>query len=127
MEVSIGVPYGTSLWKVSDSSYQQNGRFKIALMNLKKQIVDKCIEIFCSELKLQPTDIIPMIIYAWNLSFADICGNQEAIFNCGLNPLNKNLLLLEELRRTMTSQDQEEMDLLAMLCAEKLQLVESTL
>ena len=33
-KVSIGVPYGTSLWQIGDL-YQQNGRFKIALAAYK--------------------------------------------------------------------------------------------
>ena len=124
-KVSIGVPYGTSLWQVGDS-YQQNSRFKIVLMNSKKQIVDRHIQMFLSELGLHPTDINPMIICVWNLSFADVIGNKQLICEQGLNPLNKNLLLLSEFRRTMTKEDHEEMDLLAILCEEKLQLMENT-
>ena len=123
-KVSIGVPYGTSLWQVGDS-YQQNGRFKIALMNLKKQIIDKRIQLFYPELKLQGTDIMPIILHAWKVSFADVARNKEAISEIGLNPLNKNLLLLGELTRTITQSDKEEMDSLAIVTPEKLLLVQN--
>ena len=106
-KVSIGVPYGTSLWQIGDS-YQQNGRFKIALAGYKKRVMDKRLLTFCSEIELIPTDIVPMIHEAWLLSFADIQGNKEAITERGFNPLNKNLLLNDMLRRTMTDYDKEE-------------------
>ena len=39
-KVSIGVPYGTALWQVGDSS-QQNGRFKVRLSEEKKDCYTK--------------------------------------------------------------------------------------
>ena len=94
-------------------------------MNLKKQIIDKRIQLFCSKLELLPTDMIPMILYAWNVSFADVAGNQEVIAERGLNLLNKNLLLLEELLRTMTESDKIEMNSLGIMTPEKLLLVDN--
>ena len=38
--VCIGVPYGTNLWQVGDSS-QQNGAFKIQLKKLKEAIINQ--------------------------------------------------------------------------------------
>ena len=70
-KVSIGVLYGTSLWQIGNS-YQQNGRFKIALAAYKKHLVDKCLLNLCSELELVPIDILPMIHKAWILSFTNI-------------------------------------------------------
>ena len=67
-----------------------------------------------------------MIVYAWNLSFADIIGNKEAFCEQGLNPLNKNLLLLGELMQTMTESDKKEIESLGILGAEKLRLVETS-
>ena len=64
-----------SLWQVGDS-YQQNGRFKIALSDYKKRLMDKRLLTFCSEIELIPTDIILMIHEAWILLFADITGNK---------------------------------------------------
>ena len=121
-KVSIGVPYGTSLWQVGDSP-QQNGRFKIAMSEAKKMFIQKRIETFCSELELIPTDIIPMLNFAWEVSFADKSGNQDAIRERGFNPLNKNLLLLDILRRTMTSSDKEEEEALQLLTEQKLSML----
>ena len=73
--VSIGVPYGTSLWQVGDS-YQQNGHFKIALADYNKRLMNKRLCTFCSEIELIPTDIVLMIHETWYLSFADIPGNK---------------------------------------------------
>ena len=48
------------------------------------------------------TDIIPLINKAWNDSFARILKNKNAIAERGWYPLNRNILLNEELRSTMT-------------------------
>ena len=61
-----------------------------------------------------------MINFAWNLSFADKCGNQEAFLERGFYPLNKNLLLRNDLRRTMTVTDKEQEDKLKILTPKKL-------
>ena len=124
-KVSIGVLYGTSLWQVGNS-YQQNSCFKIALATYKKKVMDRRLLTFCSEIELIPTDIIPMIHYAWLLSFADTAGNKRAILECGLNPLNKNLLLLDTLCRTMTDYDREEENNREYINEEKMQLVVAT-
>ena len=121
-KVSIGVPYRTSLWQVGDS-YQQNGRFKIALADYKKRLMDKRLLTFCSEIELIPTDIIPMIHEAWLLSFADVGGNKQAILERGFNPLNKNLLLDDTLRRTMTDYDKEEENSREYITVEKLECI----
>ena len=60
-----------------------------------------------SDIEILPSDIIPIVNHAWNKSFADVPGNKEAVVQRGWFPLNKNLLLLEELRTTMTSDDHE--------------------
>ena len=38
--VCIGVPYGTALWQVGDSS-QQNGAYKMALAQWKRETIKK--------------------------------------------------------------------------------------
>ena len=48
-KVSLNVLYGTSLWQARDS-YQQNGRFKVALMNLKKHLLIKEFSFFVQNL-----------------------------------------------------------------------------
>ena len=105
-KVSIGVPYGTSLWQVGDS-YQQNGHYKIFIMKLKRIIMNFRADLFCSEMELLPTDIILMINYAWAESFADKKGNVQAILELGFFPLKKKLLLLNDLKRTMTADDKQ--------------------
>ena len=113
-KVSIGVPYGTSMWQVGDS-YQQNGRFKISLTKQKKELIESRIDNFTSDIELLPTDIIPMINKAWEVSFADEVGNVEAIYSRGWFPLTRKLLLHPSLRLTMTEEDkqfEEELELL---------------
>jgi hypothetical protein len=105
-KVCIGVPYGTALWQVGDS-VEQNGRYKIVSSMIKKQILRKRICEMVSEVEILPTDIIIIINAAWNKSFADIKGNKEAIIQRGWFPLNRNLLLLPELRQTMTQEDHD--------------------
>ena len=124
-KVSIGVPYGTSLWQVGDSP-QQNGRYKVGLSEAKKMFIEKRIQNFCSEMELLSTDIIPMINFAWSLSFADKHGNKQAISQRGFYPLNKNLLLRTDLRRTMTVTDKEQEDDLHILTQEKLSIIGSS-
>jgi hypothetical protein len=103
-KVCIGVPYGTAIWQIGDSSHQ-NGRYKIRTGMKKKMILRKRISQMISEVEILPSDIIPIVNYAWNYSFADIKGNQKAIVQRGWCPLNRNLLLLDELRKTMTEED----------------------
>ena len=50
----------------------------------------------------QSTDIIPLINKAWNDSFARVEKNKQAIAERGWYPLNRNILLNDELRSTMT-------------------------
>lgn len=123
-KVSIGVPYGTSLWQVGDS-YQQNGRYKVTLMKSKKLIMDRRIEYFISDMELTATDVIPMINLAWEASFADKSGNAQAIRERGFNPLNKKLLQLEELRRTMTDTDKQEEKSLNLVTDEMISMLNS--
>lgn len=56
---------------------------------------------FCSELELIPTDIMPMINAAWDISFADFDKNEKAIAATRWNPLTKCLILYPVLQRSM--------------------------
>jgi hypothetical protein len=103
-KVCIGVPYGTALWQVGDSM-QQNGKYKMSTSIKKKLILRKRISQMISDLEILPSDVIPIVNHAWNDSFANISGNRVAICERGWYPLNKNLLLLDELRQTMTADD----------------------
>ena len=105
-KVCIGVPYGTALWQIGDSIHQ-NGRYKMRTAMRKKIILRKRIAQMVAEIEILPSDIIPIVNYAWNHSFADVKGTKEAIVQRGWFPLNKNLLLLEEIRNTMTPDDHD--------------------
>jgi hypothetical protein len=66
--VVIGVPYGTALWQVGDS-VQQNGMFKVWLVKRKEFLMNKRDDMN-SNMEIVPTDIVPLVTYAWNKSFA---------------------------------------------------------
>lgn len=55
--------------------------------------------------ELEDTDLIPIINYAWNHSFARKDKNRNAIADRGWNPLNRKLLTDEDLRATMTDKE----------------------
>ena len=99
--VCIGVPYGTALWQVGDSK-EQNGSFNIAMYRAKKDLLEKKDEIGMHDDGLVDTDLMPLINAAWKQSFFRIDKNKNALSDRGWNPLNKNLLLHEDLRATMT-------------------------
>jgi hypothetical protein len=101
--VCIGVPYGTSLWQVGDSIYQ-NGQFKVRITQKKEQILLTRYKKQMG-LELMPTDIIPLVNYGWSGSFANVPNNIKAISERGWSPLNKILLLHPEIRKTMTEKD----------------------
>ena len=102
--VCQGVPYGTSLWQVADSS-EQNGAFKVALSDIKMKIVQKRLDIMMDVPSIQSTDIIPIINYAWDRSFARIEQSKKAISDRGWAPLNYNLLTHEQIIPTMTKSE----------------------
>ena len=54
---------------------------------------------------LTPTDMAPIINGAWNKSFARVGMNKNTISYQGYNPLNRAMLLNEELRVTMTMKE----------------------
>jgi hypothetical protein len=96
--VCLGLPYGTHLWQVGDSP-QQNGNFKLYQSRakeilLKEKYKQRLPKVF------HPTDIIPIINYAWDRSFACTEGNKTAITTRGWNPCNYALLVSKEILRT---------------------------
>jgi hypothetical protein len=93
--VCLGVPYGTHLWQVGDSS-EQNGSFKMALYRAKKEYLTyRDID----DQKFVVTDIIPLINTAWAKSFAKVDSSRKAILRRGWNPLNYVLLDHPELNK----------------------------
>ena len=62
--VCIGMPYGTALWQVGDSS-QQNGKFKV-LLTKKKEMFEARMRSFCQHVHLLKTDIMIIIKHTCN-------------------------------------------------------------
>jgi hypothetical protein len=104
--VCIGVPYGTAKWQVGDSR-QQNGMFKVRMCQRKEFLLDKRESMFMT-VEIAPTDIIPLVRYGWDGSFANVQSNKVAILERGWYPLNRNLLLDPLLRNTMTDKEKED-------------------
>ena len=103
----IGVPYGTSLWQVGDSA-QQNGAYKMALARIKKILIEWKERMMVARLTIEVQEIMVLINYAWEKSFARVETNKTAIAERGWFPLNRHLLLNTQLRSTMTDKEQRE-------------------
>ena len=101
----IGVPYGTSLWQVGDSS-QQNGSYKMATASFKRILLKKKLEQSMSP-HIFPHEIMLIINYAWNKSFTRVDKNKTAVCERGWFPYNRNLLTDPSLRFSMTDSDRE--------------------
>jgi hypothetical protein len=71
--VCIGVPYGTALWQVGDST-EQNGNFKMSMNRMKESVLTNRMKTM-THVDLVPTDIIPLVNYAWECSFVKIESN----------------------------------------------------
>ena len=106
--VCIGVPYGTALWQVGDSS-EQNGQFNINLSQVKSALLQTRIDQLQHALQLVRTDIIPAVNKSFPTSFGNRKTNRKALAVRGWNPLNRNLLLDPTIRATIIQQqiDQE--------------------
>ena len=102
--VCIGVPYGTALWQVGDSS-EQNGSYKVALAQAKSELIAKKRG-KSMKLTIDRTDIIPLVNYAWCHSFGKVTSNKKAIRERGWYPPNRNILLDSKLRSTITAHDE---------------------
>ena len=58
-------------------------------------------------MELVPTDIIPMVNKAWDVSFGCEIANKKAVCDRGWFPYNRNLLNNEDLRMKMTKEDKK--------------------
>ena len=101
--VCIGVPYGTALWQVGNSR-EQNGSYKIALAKGKKELMEKK-EAHLLRPTVEPYEIMILVNYAWERSFARVDKNKNAICDRGWFPYNRALLMLSEIRATMTKDE----------------------
>jgi hypothetical protein len=104
---AIGVPYGTALWQVGDSS-QQNGALKIYMSKKKMAILFQRMQSFDAHLGITSHDIIPIINEAFEKSFAKVMSNRKAYCERGWMPFNRNLLLHPQIRATMTDRSKQE-------------------
>jgi hypothetical protein len=94
----IGVPYGTSMWQVGDST-EQNGTFKIESKEANADTVRNKIGAGLP-VTLEKTDIVRIVNVAWQESFARVDMNKRAIVARGWGPLNYILLDHPELQET---------------------------
>lgn len=97
--VCIGVPNGTSIWQVGDSP-QQNGCYKMYSSEYKKMLTSQKIKMGIFKLNLTKTDIVPIVNYAWERSFARVATNLKAVQERGWGPLNQALLLHPQIAST---------------------------
>ena len=82
----------------------ENGSFNIALGKAKKELVDFRLQKSLPA-SLQSKDLIPLLNKAWSKSFGRVKQNKKGISDHGWNPLNFNLILLPEIRATMTQKE----------------------
>lgn len=94
--VCLGVPYGTHIWQVADSS-QLNGNFKIWLTKSKKLFFDIKRDL---NKNFEPADIIPLINSSFQQSYGNELGARKAMLERGWGPLNYALLEHEQLKKT---------------------------
>ena len=66
--VGIGVPNGTGVWQLGDSS-EQNGSFKMRNLEYKQKILEQYLRLN-EPVKLKKSDIIPIVNYSFPLLFA---------------------------------------------------------
>ena len=89
---AIGVPYGTALWQVGDST-EQNGCFKMHTSKKKNELLRGRMRNFYCDMGITTQDIIPIINTGWDNSFARVRTNRKAYCERGWCPYNRNLLL----------------------------------
>ncbi len=73
--VCIGVPYGTNLWQVGDST-QQNGAYKSRL-TLEKQILLEKKQKLRLDFKIECHDVVGLVQRAWEHSFDRVDSNKK--------------------------------------------------
>jgi hypothetical protein len=88
--VNIGVPYGTHIWQVADSS-QDNGLFKLKPVETKREYNKlKGLE------SLTMSDIVPLVNTAFDSSFRLAHNTRTAIKERGWGPALNYCLLLDK-------------------------------
>jgi hypothetical protein len=95
--VCIGVPYGKSLWQVGDSK-QQNGQYKDKSKEGKERLLTMKTKRGL-RFTIVKQDIMWIVRYAWEKSFARVETNKHAIAERGWGPLHYVLLDHPELKQ----------------------------
>jgi hypothetical protein len=124
--VSLGVPYGTSIWQVGDSS-EQNGCYKMNVTIAKDKILTQRESNMISDIGIMPTDIMVIVNQAWDKSFARVHTNKKAIAERGWFPYNRILLDDPDLRATMTEQQLKDEKHSSLSCDDSQDISELTL
>ena len=62
--VCIGVPYGTALWQLGDSS-EQNGCYKMACASMKRNLMQEKQKLMMTDLSVCPQEIMIIVNHAW--------------------------------------------------------------
>ena len=101
----IGIPYGTSLWQVGDST-EHNGAYKMTLARIKKISIEWKEKMMITRLTIEVAEIMILVDYAWDKSFAQVKINKASIAERGWFLLNCKLLLCTQLCSTMTDNEQ---------------------
>ena len=99
--VCLGVPYGTALWQVADSS-QQHGLFKMLLNKAKRNLFRRRMDSCLQDMHLVKTDIVPLVRECFMTAFGNVESNRRVISDRGWTPYNRNLLLHPVIRATIT-------------------------
>ena len=114
--VCAGVPCGTSLWQLGDSS-EQNGSFNVEMTRAKAELADLKMELSLAP-KLVPADAMLLTSKAWTKSFARKDTNRKAIAERGWHPCNRVLLKHPDIRATMTPDEKLEELNISIYCSD---------
>ncbi len=69
-------------------------------MTRKQMLLETKTKMQLPRANIECRDIVSLVHYAWNMSFAHITSNKKAIAHRGWNPLTYNLLQDPELKET---------------------------
>ncbi len=88
--VYFGIPYGMNVWQVGDHA-EQNSAFKITWKKRKEFILQEKSWLPL-EFKIEKQNIVGIVHYTWNASFARVETMKKAIASRGWHPENYILM-----------------------------------
>ena len=97
--IALGAPYGTALWQLHDDK-RQNGVFKLALVNAKKQMNLKK-RVNKLPVGILPQEIVLIVKDAVDSSFMNVRYTLLALSHRGMYPFNRNPLMDSEILTTV--------------------------